>query len=396
MNRAIEQALTSLLPRLNTDLPSQLTELTSSLIAQSRLKASNLSQDEEIARTYCCANIACERLKTTLNLPKIEPRPPVAPRVYKKLYGHLDTALVAQRQQRSPKKIQRGDVQELPQPPPKTPTKRKATNPTVASASKKGRQTPSKEASLAQYKKVTTARKSELQHGERGLEIPAWIHPMIRGLCAKLEAKGAAPHVLAGVSSVLTLPTPKLVDGKGTGKERIPALLAAVFILARTRLLGVTTDGKEYVGLRKQILNGIRELRTDKELIKKVSGIQKGKKGWEGYGEVVGKDVDAWLMELSAKGWVELDWFGNIESGAGLGLPEWVDYDNYELQNEEDDEEDEGEETMMGLGTMLQDKVDFLSKRKRDEYKVWKESFMRRLEQAEEAEKKQSTRMEVD
>lgn len=216
---------------------------------------------------------------------------------------------------------------------------------------------------------------------------------MIRGLCAKLEAKGAAPHVLAGVSSVLTLPTPKLVDGKGTGKEKIPALLAAVFILARTRLLGVTTDGREYVGLRKQILNGIRELRTDKELIKKVSGIQKGKKGWEGYGDVVGKDVDAWLMELSAKGWVELDWFGNIESGAGLGLPEWVDYDNYELQNDEDDDEDKGEETMMGLGTMLQDKVDFLSKRKRDEYKVWQESFMRRLEQAE---KEQSTRMEVD
>ena len=131
-------------------------------------------------------------------------------------------------------------------------------------------------------------------------------------------------------------------------------------------------------------------MRTDKELIKKVSGIQKGKKGWEGYGDVVGKDVDAWLMELSAKGWVELDWFGNIESGAGLGLPEWVDYDNYELQ---DDEEDKGEETMMGLGTMLQDKVDFLSKRKRDEYKVWQESFMRRLEQAE---KEQSTRMEVD
>lgn len=394
MNRAIEQALTSLLPRLNTDLQPQLTELTSSLVAQSRLKASNLTQDEEIARTYACANIACERLKTTLNLPKIEPRPPVAPRVYKKLYGHLDSALVATRPQRSPRKVQRNDIQELPQAPPKTPTKRKASNPTAASSAHKGRQTPSKEASLAQYRTPAKARKSELQHGGRGLEIPAWIHPMIRGLCAKLEAKGAAPHVLAGVSSVLTLPTPKMVNGESTGKEKIPALIAAVFILARTRLLGVTTDGKEYVGLRKNILNTIRALRIDKELIAKVTSIHKGKKGWEGYGDVVGKDVDAWLMELSAKGWVELDWFGNIESGAGLELPEWVDYDNLELDNGgDDDDDDEGEEAMMGLGTMLQDRVDYLSKRKREEFKIWQESVLRRLEQIEH---EQSNRMEVD
>ena len=217
---------------------------------------------------------------------------------------------------------------------------------------------------------------------------------MVRGLCAKLEAKGAAPHVLAGVSSVLTLPTPKLVDGKGTGKDKIPALLAAVFILARTRLLGVTTDGKEYVGLRKEILNTIRALRTDKELIGKVTKIQKGKKGWEGYVDVQGKDVDAWLMELSAKGWVDLDWFGNIESGAGLALPEWVDYDNMQLDNPDEEGDEEEEEGLMGLGTMLQDRVDYLNKRKRDEYKVWKDSIMKRLEQIEHDDK--ANRMEVD
>lgn len=216
---------------------------------------------------------------------------------------------------------------------------------------------------------------------------------MIRGLCAKLEAKGAAPHVLAGVSSVLTLPTPKLVDGQGTGRDKIPALVAAVFILARTRLLGVTTDGKEYVGLRKGILNAIRALREDKEVVGKVTSIQKGKKGWQGFEDVVGKDVDKWLMELSAKGWVELDWFGNIESGAGLNLPEWMDYENLDLDKGEDEEEEEEEGGMMGLGTMLQDRVDYLSKRKREEYKVWKESVMRRLEQIEH---EQSSRMEVD
>lgn len=61
MNRSVEQSLTSLIPHLNGPIPSELVELASSLLAQSRNKASNLKADEEIGRTYACANIACER-----------------------------------------------------------------------------------------------------------------------------------------------------------------------------------------------------------------------------------------------------------------------------------------------------------------------------------------------
>ncbi|RAL67016.1 hypothetical protein DID88_007796 [Monilinia fructigena] len=55
----------------------------------------SLNQEQEIGRTYACANLACERLKTTLNLPKIEPRPPVPPRVYKKLYAYIEDSLAS-------------------------------------------------------------------------------------------------------------------------------------------------------------------------------------------------------------------------------------------------------------------------------------------------------------
>ncbi len=58
---AIEQDLTSLIPRYNGQLPPELIDLASSLLAQSRNKASNLKSDEEIGRAYACANIACER-----------------------------------------------------------------------------------------------------------------------------------------------------------------------------------------------------------------------------------------------------------------------------------------------------------------------------------------------
>ena len=61
MSRPIEQALSNLIPRHPGALPPELIELASSLLAQSKHKASNLKAEEEIGRLYACANIACER-----------------------------------------------------------------------------------------------------------------------------------------------------------------------------------------------------------------------------------------------------------------------------------------------------------------------------------------------
>ena len=62
MSRPIEQALSNLIPRHPGALPPELIDLARSLLAQSRMKASTLKAEEEIGRTYACANIACERL----------------------------------------------------------------------------------------------------------------------------------------------------------------------------------------------------------------------------------------------------------------------------------------------------------------------------------------------
>lgn len=62
MSRAtIEQALIGLIPTLNGPLPPELVELALSLLARSRSVAHSLKQDEEIARPYACAQLACER-----------------------------------------------------------------------------------------------------------------------------------------------------------------------------------------------------------------------------------------------------------------------------------------------------------------------------------------------
>ena len=70
MNRSIEQALISLIPTHNTDLPQPLLDLATSLLAQSQHKASTLKQDEEIARPYACAHLACDRYGPFLNEPQ--------------------------------------------------------------------------------------------------------------------------------------------------------------------------------------------------------------------------------------------------------------------------------------------------------------------------------------
>lgn len=62
MDRAVAQALNSLIPELNDPVPKELVELAVSLLAQSRNKASSLKPEEEIARTYACAHLTCERL----------------------------------------------------------------------------------------------------------------------------------------------------------------------------------------------------------------------------------------------------------------------------------------------------------------------------------------------
>ena len=61
MSRAVDQDLINLLPSFSGPLPVKLRNLAASLIAQSKSKASSLKPEEEIARGYACAHLACEK-----------------------------------------------------------------------------------------------------------------------------------------------------------------------------------------------------------------------------------------------------------------------------------------------------------------------------------------------
>ncbi|KAI4259201.1 MAG: hypothetical protein LQ352_000875 [Teloschistes flavicans] len=364
MDKAITQALMSLIPELNGPLTPELLDLASSLLAQSRTKASSLKADEEIGRTYACANLACERLKQNLGLPKIQPRPPCPPRVYQKLYQYLDSTL-AVRVRRTTRQSKPSETAAAARSSPVTPRR-----PTQATA-----RTP--------HSARSGKRKREFVIVD---EVPSWAMPVIRALCKRLGVSAATPHVFAGVSSVLTLPPPNYPNPSNDQILRlrqlsVEALIVAVYIHVQTRRSGSGLDTKDYALQRDKALAIISELREGGD---KFVTLQSGL-------------VNEWLDEVNKGCWIELDWFTNVEEGVNMGAKgsQADGSDKHDSCHTDDDEGyvtrnrrldwqvEEASFLQPGLGTMMQDKLDYLSDEKRAEYQRWKKGFLARIEQKE-------------
>ncbi|MCJ1227932.1 hypothetical protein MMC12_004591 [Toensbergia leucococca] len=363
MDKSIAQSLTGLVPTLNTPLPSELLELAASLLAQSRSKASSLKAEEEIARSYACANIACERLKQTLGLPKIQPRPPCPPKVYQKLYKHLDTALTVgtrRRERNTVAKVSEALPRSSPSKP-RTPAKPTPSKPITPQS--------------RQSRKTTIAP-----------DIPTWVMPTIRHLCTSLDARTAPPHVFAGVSSILLLPAPfnpytRTETSQSLNPDKILSLIIAVYLLVRARLLGVETPASEYC--RQKDL-AVANVRTAEALQVEEDNIHDA-------------DIDQWMREIRNQGWAELDWFKNIGQGTGLNseiLEEDQVMSNGDMEGLQetmtpikktviDDDENNNITLLAGLGTMMQDRVDYLSDARRLDYLQWRKHVLSRIDELE-------------
>lgn len=163
----------------------------------------------------------------------------------------------------------------------------------------------------------------------------------------------------------------------------VEALIVAVYILVRTRLSGVETDSRGYSQQRDKAVTVIRDLRSD-----------------AGSPVVIElASVDEWMRETKRGHWLEMDWFENIEPGAGLSVMEAQQKDS----DASDDSEINGDESFLaskhrfdaytaekpylqpGLGTMMQGPVDYLSDEKRADYQRWKKSILAQIARIEEA-----------
>jgi len=373
MNRSLEQTLFSLLPTHNSALPQPLTDLASSLLAQSRHRASTLKAEEEIARLYACAHIACDRLKTTLDLPPIEPRPPIPPRIYKRLYTHLDHILPAGSS--TPGRIRTPSAKLRAAAGTGTPL---GISPLV----NKTRLTPGKEKSLAQFRGSAPGTPSKSGRtpsssrvagtGAAGTDpFPPWIRPTLRFLCAELQTPRLGPVVVSGLESI-ALPHGRRSDDEWVWENLVP-LMAALYLYVWNALTSRgNTAPVELAKMRKDV---VRTMQRGREEV-----VIKGKGGeevlWEAWKEPRVKDLDTAAAKIHRNGWLQMGWAGAID-----------DLLTVDRERESDGEEEVGDENGLDMiwrkDSMLQERFDYLSEWRRKEYASWKANMLKRIKSLE-------------
>ncbi|KAI1281562.1 hypothetical protein F5Y07DRAFT_353090 [Xylaria sp. FL0933] len=390
MSRTLEPTLYSLLPSHSTALPQPLLDLSSSLLAQSRHTAGALKADEEVARSYACAHIACERLKISLNLPPIQVRPPIPPRLYKRLYAHLDNVLPSTSLSK-PSRI-------------RTPTSKAREAGLFGSAQRTpSRATPTKDASLAKFRSPATARgggtptksaskppplPAKRKAGGLNSAIPAWIRPTIQLLCKELDQELIGRTVLAGMQSIVA------PHGRPTKdawvNDHLAPLLAAVYCLVAGQLYvimhGKELDNRQYSKIRKSVLVTLEH--TQEKVT--VQGMDEDEL-WIGWSEVTSKDIDKAMAEIIKRGWQKDEWF--------LGFEEMVRRSELGANDAGEDVDMEDEDTKISeklhvqrADTMFQSRWD-MTDQKRREYREWEDDILRRIE---EIERSRAAGMEVD
>ncbi|KOC18119.1 hypothetical protein AFLA70_252g001981 [Aspergillus flavus AF70] len=439
-NRPVEQALGTLLPTHADDLPQELRSLALSLVAQSRSFSTSLRPEEEIARPYACAEIACRRLTRALKLPPLMGHPPCPPRAYKKLYAFLDRSL-----SNSVAGVKRAGSNSISETPSRTGsasstpaknTKRTRTPPKTATTPHKLQNTANKPTPLKKAithegsgSRSETPQKSKVRtNGLPGSTIipdaPAWVMTSIRSVCKTLStpaprtstwsrppiSRTLPPHIFAGVSSILYFISrisakddddfdeetlefvePILIvkdkENDEDYKEVVNALVVAVYFLALARRRSSLSEGEgETKKLDKKTFSEMRQTAL-------VSiGLPSTERRHR-------EDVDQWIAVIMQQHWANgKEWFENIPQAGEL------DGDDAYLSDEDGFGED-GERAksakrqkttksgsslakhssrkglLPGLGTMMQDRVDWLSDDRKEDYLEWKAAVLARIEQ---------------
>ncbi|MDI1486579.1 MAG: hypothetical protein OHK93_005811 [Ramalina farinacea] len=212
-----------------------------------------------------------------------------------------------------------------------------------------------------------------------------------------MRAPAAPHHLYAGVSSIFSS-----ARNEGEGSEsaldiELPALITAVYFFVTARLSGrqiAPTEFSNNIIIALEVLHEHLPIDVDRDGIDELS-------------------VKNHMRLVAARKWVDMDWFQNIRVGSGLGLAEnsespgqiqtpgirggdAEDQEESHVEAETDDpgpiiptkrrlhedpHEGEAERLRPGLGTMMQEAVDYLSEDHRREFAEWKADILEEIRQ---------------
>lgn len=329
------------------------------------------------------------RLKISLDLPPIEPRPPIPPRIYKRLYTVLDKVL----------------------PNASTPARSRASGLGTPRPRVPSRGTPTKETSLAAFRtpgKAGTPSKLNLQGTSKKQDsaLPPWMRPTVRHLCTSLGGSGGpdlAPTVIAGLESIVA-PYRRRTENEWINSH-LTALVGALYwyvsmsaSLAPGEEMTAKTSKLRYTSTRKEVLGSLARTREE-VTIPTIRGRKDGVTDeeaitfWKDWQETVrAGDIDEAVTEVATRGWLNSDWYRSIDFLRDQG------------DGEDDGPEDGIEEDVTTTAaaavqirkadTMLQDKFDYLSERRRAEYRQWKAGIQLKIERLERGQAEEA--MQVD
>ncbi|MCJ1472530.1 hypothetical protein MMC13_001179 [Lambiella insularis] len=376
MDLAITQALIGLIPSLEGHLQQELKDLTSALLAQSRSYAGSLKAEEEIARLYACANLACNRyltkppskkaklecyirLKRELGLPKFNARPPCPPRIYQQLYRHFDSCLGAGTRRRG--RLPKPRIDELP-------TNIEPLKHLKRSSDDRAEGDPSIQQKLLRQ----WSRSGIPDARNQNTKLPDWVMPSIHYLCRSTGASAAPPHVFVGISTAMSVFSSLLgTPNTPAGRANLLALLVAIYLNVSLRISNRKVDAQSLDAEARFALEVVTRLEEAHEAAP--------------YVDVT--DVHTWIIAFHEKAFLHMEWYQNVprkgdfkalstglhtRNGGGLGLQS--------LRKQT--LERTGKSTVLpGLGTMMQDRVDFVTQAKRADYISWKSNIMSRIQE---------------
>lgn len=165
------------------------------------------------------------------------------------------------------------------------------------------------------------------------------------------------------------------------GEEMTPEFSQAQYKIMRRKILGALNSARDEVQIPRSVGRGMKPDAEAQEAL-----------FWEGWqNKVSAADLDEAMREVPQRGWLDSDWYRSIEF-----LRDKAPGGDAETESDVGDDTAAAAATVQiaRTDTMLQDKFDYLSERRRFEYRRWKANILRRIELLER--KKEDDAMDVD
>lgn len=266
-------------------------------------------------------------------------------------------------------------------------------------------------------------------------DAPEWVMLCVRTVCKTLStpaprmslwsrppiSRTLPPHIFAGVSSILhfiSITPSSALDKEASEfldplrseggedsedyKDLVYALIVAVYFIVLARRRSPNPASQTATSPSAADAN-----KMDKKTFSEMRQTALSSLGLSPAEKRHGEDVDAWIALIMKQGWAKgQEWFENVPmAGESDGDDDEIsdhaeDYDedagpvsskrrrcksNHTLLLMQSDLSSQEGRLLPGLGTMMQDRVDWLSEERREDYLEWKAEILKRIEEMERA-----------